>query len=138
MTSNSAPPIVTSLPKIITVLGVQDCGPCDPDPSGSCPHCGAGGRYIYTFLCEDGTKRGAMKGCIQLFPRHPLAFKVQGVFRKQMNYAKKKWQLASWDTTVIDACGELEAKRMNLREWEVSVQNAFSQRDAYLSRRFRR
>jgi hypothetical protein len=128
----------STLPKIITVLGVKDCGPCDPEPTGVCPHCGADGRYIYSFLCEDGTVRGAMKGCIQLFPRHPLAFKVQGVFKKQVDYAKKKWKLASWDSAVIEATGDLEARRISLAEWEGRVRNAFAQRDAYLARRFGR
>lgn len=128
----------STLPKIITVLGVQDCGPCDPEPTGVCPHCGTDGRYIYTFLCEDGTRRGAMKGCIQLFPRHPLAMKVQGVFKKQLDYTKKQWKLATWDQMVIDATGDLEAKRINLAEWENRVRSAFFQRDAYLKRRFHR
>jgi hypothetical protein len=79
-----------------------------------------------------------MKGCIQLFPRHPLAFKVQAVFKKQVDYAKKKWNLASWDTDIIAATQDLEAKSINTREWEVRVQNALSRRDAYLSRRFHR
>jgi hypothetical protein len=131
-------PTISALPKIITVLAVTDCGPCDPEPTGVCPHCGAGGRYIYSFLCEDGVVRGAMKGCIQLFPRHPFALKVQGVLKKQLDYSKKQWKLASWDQAIIDATHELEIKKINIGEWESRVRTAFAQRDAYLKRRFHR
>ena len=30
----------------------------------SCPHCGAVGKRVWTFLCEDGVERGAMAGCL--------------------------------------------------------------------------
>ena len=58
------------LPRVIEVLEVIDCG---PGPSASCPHCGADGRYITRFRCDDGTTRGAMSGCFKLFlPRERL------------------------------------------------------------------
>lgn len=64
----------TTLPTITRFISLTDHGPCDDgEPSAHCPHCGAGGRYIWTFQCDDGTTRGAMKGCVQLFRVSPIA-----------------------------------------------------------------
>lgn len=54
------------LPAIVKMLGVDDAG-----AGASCPHCGATGRWIYNFLCEDGTQRAAMAGCLKQFPQMP-------------------------------------------------------------------
>ncbi len=58
-------PTITTLPAIVRMIGVDDC------PGGTCPHCGATGRWIYNFECEDGSVRGAMAGCLKLFPQAP-------------------------------------------------------------------
>lgn len=60
-------PKPANLPSILAVLNVIDGGPCDGQMTATCPHCGAEGRYIIEFLCDDGSRRGAMKGCFQLF-----------------------------------------------------------------------
>jgi hypothetical protein len=121
----------STLPKIIAIVDCEDHGPCDPEPSAYCPHCGAGGRYIVRFICEDGKVHGAMKGCIQLYPRHRLAAQVAAVFAKQRQYAKNKWNLPSWDTAIIDACHSLGAGSINAAEWESRVRNEFDKRNDY-------
>lgn len=55
-----------TLPEIVAITGMRDFGPSDGE--GSCPHCGCRGRYVWYFICADGSQRGAMRGCIQLFP----------------------------------------------------------------------
>ena len=129
---------ISSLPRIITVLAKKDHGPCDGGATAVCPHCGADGRYVYTFLCEDGSRRGAMAGCIKLFPRHPLCYKVQGIFDKVAEYSRKHFKPASWDLAVLDAVAALNAGQINVAEWEHRVNNAFAQRQRYLERRYGR
>lgn len=40
-------------------VGVEDCG------NTCCPHCGAEGRYVYTWI-DNGVMRSAMAGCYKL------------------------------------------------------------------------
>lgn len=126
----------STLPKILAILGCDDHGPCDDGATASCPHCGADGRYVYHFLCDDGKVHGAMAGCIQLFPKHPLTNKIKTVFEKKRDYDKKKWKLAEWDQTVIDACGGLQTQAITTTEWERRVKHAFDHRAAYLNRKY--
>jgi hypothetical protein len=54
----------TSLPTIISFTDFIDSGEYG---NARCPHCGAEGRYTYIFETTEGT-RGAMAGCVKLFP----------------------------------------------------------------------
>lgn len=38
-------------------------------PGSCCPHCGAEGRYVKVFECEDGAIRKAMAGCYAAWPK---------------------------------------------------------------------
>lgn len=58
-----------TLPAIVVITGMKDFGPSDGEGSATCPHCGANGRYVWTFICADGSHRGAMRGYLQLFPQ---------------------------------------------------------------------
>lgn len=126
----------STLPKILAIVDCEDHGPCDPDPSAYCPHCGAGGRYILRFICEDGKVHGAMKGCIQLYPRHALTSKVESVFAKQRSYAKKHYELPSWDKAVIEACHALGAGQITAQVWESRVRSEFAKRDQFIQRKY--
>lgn len=95
--------IYRDLPKIVVVLGVTDYGPCDGGASAVCPHCGAEGRYVYTFRCVDGSTRGAMKGCLSKYPRHIFASESQRLLDKEADYKKQGWNLPSWDVEIKDA-----------------------------------
>lgn len=95
-----------TLPAIVAIVGVTDCGPCtDGEMSGHCPHCGAGGRYIWHFICADGTRRGAMRGCLALFPREDGRSMrlVQEAFDRQEQAARDRKPLASWWQDIINA-----------------------------------
>jgi len=134
-TMNTITPIST-LPKILAILGCTDHGPCDDGPTATCPHCGAGGRYVYRFLCDDGKIHGAMAGCIQLFPKHPLTDKVATVFEKLRDYEKKKWKCSSWDQEIVDACASLESGSIAVEEWERKVNGSIARRNAWLAKKY--
>jgi len=112
-----------TLPKIIYFIGLNDYGPCDRGHgSATCPHCGAEGRYVYAFICEDGTTRGAMKGCVQLFPKHLLATESLRILQKEAEYRAKKptpWSLPSWDLKIKEAI-ERFAKG-EIQQWEAEA-----------------
>ena len=63
----------------------------------SCPHCGAIGAVIHTFYTEDNVRRGAMSGCVKLFPVSPIAAEDLRIRKKQDDYARRGWKLPSWD-----------------------------------------
>lgn len=90
----------TDLPKIIAIKGTFDSGEYG---ATVCPHCDAKGRYVTTFVCEDGTTRGAMAGCIKLFPISKLAAEQQKILARQKDREAKGWKLASWDVKKLEA-----------------------------------
>lgn len=95
-----------ALPKIIAFTGTHDGGPCDDGPTAVCPHCGADGRYVHFFITEDGVERGAMSGCIELFPVSPVA-KIQRKLRDKERELQRKYgkdaHLNSWQTKMLDS-----------------------------------
>lgn len=88
---------ITDLPKIVEFLGCSDYGEFG---ATTCPHCDAKGRYVYTFRCDDGTKRGAMAGCIRRFRVSPIADAHQLVMDKEKSGKK----LNGWDRKIVEAC----------------------------------
>lgn len=92
MTTTTTPK--AGLPRIVRFLSRTDSGEYGND---SCAHCGALGRYQHHFVCEDGTMRAAMAGCIKLFPVSKVADVDRKLDEKAADYAKKGWKLPSWD-----------------------------------------
>lgn len=112
-----------TLPEIIAITGMEDHGPSDGEGSTNCPHCGARGRYVWSFICADGSHRGAMRGCIQLFPgaNSRYAKLVQQAFDKRdetlefnraVGAGGRPRKLASWWQEMIDAVEEFAAGRL--------------------------
>lgn len=125
-----------NLPRVIAVVGITDHGPCEGgDPSAYCPHCGSGGRYVLSLLCEDGTVRGAMRGCAQLFPRHRLTHVTEMAYEKLAESRTKKRNLAAWYADILDAIADLREGLIDKSEWERRVDSAVRQRDAWLRRK---
>lgn len=87
--------------KAFQFLYIEDCGPCDPGHgSGSCPHCGAEGRYIY-YWAEFGKVRGAMAGCYNALTSRIKKDDIDSfmaVLAKKLATGKT---LNSWQKTVI-------------------------------------
>lgn len=117
-------PKPADLPSVVAVLGVTDGGPCDAGyGSATCPHCGAEGRYIINFLCDDGTKRGAMKGCFSLFrgSNTRTAKLIQEAFDRQRAAKEKRASLASWWSDMIAEANDFAANG-SLEEFPVFAQ----------------
>lgn len=124
---------VNSLPKIIAFDGMTDTGPADPRPNGTCPHCGAEGRYIYWFVLEDGSKHGAMSGCIQLFPQSETAI----VHKKILEKTAQKKKLNGWDEKMLDAINDLKYGRINEDEALRIIHREQASRAAWMNKKFR-
>lgn len=133
--ARAASSIYANLPKIVAVLGIQDNGPCEGGASAICPHCGAEGRYVYSFLCDDGTRRGAMRGCFSKFPRHRFAVESARILDKEADYKKKGWSLPTWDRDMLDAILKFADGVLPEAEAEAAIRAAKTRRDAYKRRR---
>lgn len=96
--TNTSP--AATLPRIVRFDGCDDSGEYG---NATCPHCGAKGRYVYRFRCEDGVERGAMAGCIQLFPVASIAREHQRIIERQSDRAKRGGKLAGWDEAKLAA-----------------------------------
>lgn len=81
--------MTATLPLIVEFTGVHDGGPCDDGPTAICPHCGAEGRYVFFFDCDDGTSRGAMRGCLSLFPVSEVAAEDKRLRERLLDLQKR-------------------------------------------------
>lgn len=136
MTSQTKTNPYADLPKVVMIDHVEDAGEFG---GTNCPHCGAEGRYIYWFTCEDGTQRGAMKGCFGHFPKHQFVQYHERIMDKQKENAKKGWKIASWDAETLDAIEKFVAGQMTEQAaWDV-IRQADSNKKAWMKRKgFRR
>jgi len=102
-----------TLPEILAVTGVRDYGPSDGEGSTACPHCGSRGRYVISFVCADGSRRGAMRGCVNLFPiareTSRAAKLIQEAFERAAIAAESKRKPARWWQDMIDATERFSA-----------------------------
>lgn len=99
-----------ALPRIIAITGRTDAGEYG---ATTCPHCGAQGRYITSFVCEDGKTRGAMSGCIKLFPISPLAKIHADLLVKSAANVRKGWKpFSGFDQPKMDAIQAVMAGTM--------------------------
>lgn len=132
-----------TLPAILAVTGMKDYGPSDGEGSACCPHCGARGRYIWYFICEDGSKRGAMRGCIQLFPRKSSRNDklIQEAFERLNKAREENKNPASWWLDMVKAAEEFaslfpledhNAINSAYRELHNKVQDAENRRQDWL------
>lgn len=89
-----------SLPTIVRFHGMSRTGPGEDN----CPHCGAVGSVVHYFECVDGTRRGAMSGCIKLFPVSPVAREDMRLQKKAADYARGNgYALNRWDHAIREA-----------------------------------
>ncbi|MCL4296301.1 MAG: hypothetical protein KJ077_11255 [Anaerolineae bacterium] len=136
--------IYADLPKVLYIEGLDDAGEFG---AATCPHCGAQGRYIYWFVCDDGSQRGAMRGCFEHFPKHPFADRYAQILDKEIQNAKRRrpavqgqgWSLASWDASIKDAIEKYGAGQLSeAAAWE-AIREADRAKKQWMKRRgFRR
>ena len=134
----------STLPKRVLTLRTIDCGKMeegDYEPHGECPHCGALGRWIHVFLCDDGLIYGAMSGCIKLFgegPKTKLAIMGEKAIEKEkasardFDYRGKVTPIAKWFTAVLDALRDLELGTITLEEAEKIGKTEYFKRNTWL------
>ena len=138
---------ISTLPKRLLTLRTIDCGPRDaddPEPTGHCPHCGSGGRWIHVFICDDGLIYGAMSGCINLFgeaPKTKLAIMAEKAMEKEKEMIRKnersglgdkKSSIAKWFSNVLDALRDLELGKITLEEAEKIGTDEYFKRNNWL------
>ena len=137
---------VAGFPNRVLTLRTIDCGPMDADssePTGHCPHCGAAGRWIHVFLCDDGLIRGAMSGCIKLFPEvsgfselsvmsKTALEKEKDAIRKGRTFPNGEAKIASWFRNVLDALRDFENEVIEFDEAEAIAKKEYYIRDAWL------
>lgn len=122
---------ITALPKILFFTGLHDAGPADGGKgSDLCPHCGADGRYTYLFHCDDGSDRGAMAGCVKLFPVSEIAQAQQAAM------AKEPGRRNSWDKTILQAVEDLRVGAISEARALAIVREQKRSRQAWQARKF--
>lgn len=125
-----------NLPKVIEVLALDDAG---EGGAAICPHCGAVGRYVYHFRCDDGTERGAMRGCFSKFPQHPFAKRLAAILAKEQEQAKREsWnrhELPLWDIEVRDAVRAYTNGTMTEQEAEDAIRAADRRKHQWMKSR---
>lgn len=92
---------VMSLPRIVRFLETIE--------GGSCPHCGADGRWIHRFVTDDGNQRGAMSGCVKLFPVSRVALEEQRLRKKEESLRKRFGESAHLNRNDTRAMEAIEA-----------------------------
>lgn len=102
--------VIAHFPRIVRFLETIDA------PDSECPHCGARGRFILTFVVEDGRQLAAMRGCAKLFPVSRIATEELRLRKKQTDYIKKGWNgLNRADTEALAAIDSFYAGVMDER-----------------------
>jgi hypothetical protein len=122
----------TDLPTIVRFEGVTDAGEYG---AATCPHCGADGRYVYTFTCDDGRRHGAMSGCVQLYPVSKLAEEHRRILDRQKDRAKRDGKLAGWDVAKLEAIDAAAAGTMTVADALAVVATENARRDAWMRRK---
>jgi hypothetical protein len=109
--------VKTDLPKIVRFLDFMDYGPADGGQgSTTCPHCGSPGRYVLTFLCDDGGRYSAMRGCVKLFPTSRIAVEDQKLVERLAELRKTygpEAKLNSWQARIREALDAFYAGEAN-------------------------
>lgn len=132
---------VATLPRITRFLGTSDGGPSDGKGSAICPHCGSTGRYVHYFEVEGGERRGAMSGCIKLFPVSPIAEADMALSERHRDLVKrfgKDAKLNPWDTRIREAIDAFYSGTMSERTTLDHIQWARQAAATYRRGRYRR
>jgi hypothetical protein len=119
--------------KILAVIERTDAG---EGGGACCPHCGAQGRYIFRFVCDDGVTRGAMAGCFKLFRRAdgPIADLTRRAHEKLADARLSQRQAASWWAEIIEATERLGRGEIGRDDHRSIVLAADGRRRSWLNR----
>lgn len=89
-----------TLPRIVQFIERTDSGEYGND---TCAHCGALGRYQFTFLGDDGKRHKAMAGCIRKFKVAPIADAHAKLITKKADQERLGRKLNGWDAKKLAA-----------------------------------
>lgn len=126
--------VTERLPRIAYFTDRTDAGEFG---AANCPHCGAKGRYIQHFICDDGSERGAMAGCIKQFKLHAFAKEQLRIESKERDYAERGWNIPSWDQDILNAIGAFVAGEISECQANHAIDIAKARATAYRNRKRR-
>ena len=109
-------------------IGVKDCG------HTCCPHCGAEGRYIYTWS-ENGNVRSAMAGCYKRLTGMLEKSDENRYFELLSEKQAKNKPLNGWDKRIIGLLKALESGKASESWVQQKIHETLSERKVYLHRR---
>lgn len=129
----------STLPARIVTLYSEDYGSIADGGGTCCPHCGAEGRLVHYFLCDDGKIHAAMSGCIKLFPElksylATMANLLQDKkteIRLQHNKGIER-KLASWFIETEKILEQLQMNEISLEDAERLAQEQYNNRNYWL------
>lgn len=108
-------------------ISVEDYG------STACPHCGAEGRYIYTWI-QDGCMHSAMAGCYKALTGRVSKNEKEQYFELLSEKQAKGKKLNGWDKTIIRLL-QFKKEGKYPDSWcDDKISQALSQRKKYLSK----
>lgn len=99
-----------------------------------CPHCGAEGRWIYTWI-ENGEMRGAMAGCFSKMFRDKDLGEINNAIIKSRTKEAKKEALNGWDKTIIRMDTFMQQGKYDKSWCESKIREAIMSRESYLKKR---
>jgi hypothetical protein len=120
-------------PPVLITLHVQDSGEFG---NAHCPHCGAAGRYITTYLTEDGEEYSAMAGCLNRAkkPHSQLARLTSEAFTRERDSKSKGKKLARWWQDIIDGVQAMRSGQIDIDTLRKGVAEIEIERQDWLRR----
>ena len=109
-------------------IGIKDCG------STCCPHCGAEGRYIYTWLL-DGKTYSAMAGCYKRLTGLLEKSDEDRYFELLAEKQAKGKELNGWDRNILSLISAIESEKITSDWGWLKIKETLSKRKAYLSKK---
>jgi len=123
--------------KISEFIEVVDLGPM-PN-GGSCPHCGAEGRYIYKWIDDEGFTRGAMAGCFKILTRGGWVNSFDQEYQKALAKQATGKKINGWDRSVINMVQKYRAEKQNqphYKTWMIDkIRQIQLERKSYMARK---
>ena len=109
-------------------IGVKDFG------STCCPHCGAEGRYVYTWKQNDVTY-SAMAGCYKKLTCYLEKSEEDRYFELLSEKQAKGKELNGWDKKIIGLINAIEAEKCTSNWGWLKIREILSQRKSYLNKK---
>ena len=109
-------------------IEIKDCG------STSCPHCGAEGRYIYTWE-QDGVVKSAMAGCYKALTGKLEKGEDTRYFELLAEKQAKNKPLNGWDKNILRLQGFL-AEGKYTSDWvNAKIAEVLRERKMFLAKK---